>query len=143
MALKNNTWKVNQWYDQAVAGNISYTGEGQLWTVGRNAYGTLGQNESGYIKRSSPVQIPGTTWNYASGGGIVSMATKTDGTLWSWGISISLGLNQPDNTHQSSPCQVGTDTTWKSVALANPGTVAAIKTDGTLWSWGYNNSGQL
>ena len=27
MALKNNTWKLNQWYDQNVAGNASYSGD--------------------------------------------------------------------------------------------------------------------
>ena len=26
MALKNNTWKLNQWYDQSVAGNATYSG---------------------------------------------------------------------------------------------------------------------
>ena len=25
MALKNNTWKLNQWYDQSVAGNAAYS----------------------------------------------------------------------------------------------------------------------
>ena len=30
MALKNNTWKLNQWYDQSVAGNVSYTGTNLL-----------------------------------------------------------------------------------------------------------------
>ena len=34
MALKNNTWKLNQWYDQDVAGNVSYSGAQQLFTVG-------------------------------------------------------------------------------------------------------------
>jgi alpha-tubulin suppressor-like RCC1 family protein len=34
---------------------------------------------------SSPVQIPGTTWSSISTGNDHSLATKTDGTLWSWG----------------------------------------------------------
>ena len=33
MALKNNTWKLNQWYDQSVAGNADYSGEIQLWAL--------------------------------------------------------------------------------------------------------------
>ena len=33
MALKNNTWKLNQWYDQNVAGNISYSGQQELWVL--------------------------------------------------------------------------------------------------------------
>ena len=36
---------------------------------------------------SSPVQIPGTTWNKVSTGGNLVIASKTDGTYWSWGSS--------------------------------------------------------
>jgi alpha-tubulin suppressor-like RCC1 family protein len=45
--------------------------------------GQLGQNDT--IHRSSPVQIPGTSWSSISGGDNIHLATKTDGTLWSWG----------------------------------------------------------
>jgi alpha-tubulin suppressor-like RCC1 family protein len=45
----------------------------------------LGQGNRTY--RSSPVQIPGTTWSSISGGTQYSLATKTDGTLWSWGYN--------------------------------------------------------
>ena len=42
MALKNNTWKLNQWYDQNVAGNVSYSGVPILYAVGGdNNYGQL------------------------------------------------------------------------------------------------------
>ena len=57
MALKNNTWKLNQWYDQNVAGNVDYSGEIQLWGWGRNETGRLAQNcQSG---STSTGQIPG------------------------------------------------------------------------------------
>ena len=61
MALKNNTWKLNQWYDQDVAGNVSYSGENELFTWGKNNYGQQAQNDR--TTRSSPIQIPGTDWN--------------------------------------------------------------------------------
>jgi len=63
MALKNNTWKLNQWYDQSVAGNAAYSAfsSGEFWTWGNNENGELGQNNRTYY--SSPVQIPGTSWN--------------------------------------------------------------------------------
>ena len=86
MALKNNTWKLNQWYDQAVAGTQGdYSGEIQLWGWGRNNHGQLGVNDKN--NRSSPVQIPGTTWTtpIVSGSGAgdtLQAALKTDGTLW-------------------------------------------------------------
>jgi alpha-tubulin suppressor-like RCC1 family protein len=154
MALRNNTWKLNQWYDQDVAGNVSYIGQrGTLFGVGRNHRGQIGNNtvapgsQDGY---SSPIQITGTTWHSISNcgnGGMdhTRLAVKTDGTLWSWGYNErgQLGLN--DKTHRSSPTQIGSGTDWTkdSKALRNARSGFAIKTDGTLWSWGYGNQGAL
>jgi alpha-tubulin suppressor-like RCC1 family protein len=42
----------------------------------------------------------------------------------------------------SSPVQVGALTTWSKVAAGNFHSLA-IKTDGTLWSWGRNSEAQL
>ena len=70
-------------------------------------------------------------------------AIKTDGTLWTWGINDqgNLGHNQA-STSYSSPKQVGSDTTWSKVTCFGY-TMAATKTDGTLWAWGHNAVGQL
>ena len=115
--------------------------DGTLWTWGDNSNGTLGVNN--LTQRSSPVQIPGTTWRHVSGGQNFCMATKTDGTLWTWGHNGQggLGLNQPDNTKLSSPTQIP-GTTWYA-AFTGYYESAGLKTDGTLWSWGYNTQGQL
>ena len=42
---------------------------------------------------------------------------------------------------RSSPTQVGTDTNWASVSGNRRSW--GIKTDGTLWAWGYNSTGEL
>jgi len=143
MALKNNTWKLNQWYDQNVAGNATYSAldPGQLWNVGSNSSGQLGQNNR--TQYSSPVQVPGTNWLSVSSGSSLVLALKTDNTLWAWGSNEvgELGQNQPNNSHLSSPVQVP-GTTWSKNAVIGYGQ-AAVKTDGTLWTWGRNNVGQL
>ena len=53
-----------------------------------------------------------------------------------------LGQNTSDTVNVSSPVQIGALTTWSKVYGAAD-SIFAIKTDGTLWSWGYNNNGQL
>ena len=45
-------------------------------------------------------------------------------------------------TNRNVPTQVGTATSWQSVAAGSYHTVA-VRTDGTLWAWGNNLSGQL
>ncbi len=120
--------------------------DGTLWTWGEDTQGQLGQNE--LIERSSPVQIPGTTWSSISSHHYANFATKTDGTLWAWGWNVwgVLGINihyAPSNKGRSSPVQIP-GTTWSSVSV-NGGryAAAAIKTDGTLWAWGLNGPGML
>ena len=39
-------------------------------------------------------------------------ATKTDGTLWSWGTNTNGTLGHNNTTGYSSPKQVGTATIW-------------------------------
>ena len=106
-----------------------------------------GNNNPGAANKSSPTQLPGTNWKALNGpfdnNGGNMVWTKTDGTLWAWGDAASygaLGLN--DDTQYSSPIQVGTDTDWKQ-ASAGYRYGVAVKTDGTLWSWGYGERGVL
>ena len=119
--------------------------DGTLWAWGGNNEGQLGQNEPGSLDRSSPVQVgDDTTWAAVSAFTYANIATKTDGTLWSWGLNQNGQLGQNDRTHYSSPTQVGTDTTWGilNTSCSRYG-VAAIKTDGTLWQWGKSTNGGM
>ena len=116
--------------------------DGTLWMWGNNHMGGLGQNQNDWpSRRSSPTQIPGSTWNNIDSGNYCSYATKTDGTLWAWGVNAQGNLGQNDVVHYSSPVQIP-GTTWVyPVAIFN--SLFAVKTDGTLWATGRNALGQL
>ena len=116
---------------------------GTLWTWGTNAtYGTLGLNDR--VNRSSPTQVGVlTNWSNIYCGYRHMVAVKTDGTLWSWGDNTygQLGIGTSGN-YYSSPKQVGSLTNWLQAASGKYNNIV-IKTDGSLWSWGYNADGQL
>jgi alpha-tubulin suppressor-like RCC1 family protein len=114
--------------------------DGTLWAWGKNTSGQLGQLNT--IDISSPVQVGSlANWKLVSTGHYHTAAIKTDGTLWIWGHNSdgvtggALGLS--DITHRSSPVQVGSMTNWRLVSSGRNHT-SAVKTDGTLWIWGYN-----
>jgi len=113
-----------------------------LWMWGHNLYGQLGLEDLEF--RSSPVQIGSlTNWDKVVCGAGHTLAVKTDGTLWSWGVNNRGELGQGDLVKRSSPVQVGSLTTWDKLSATQTYSSYGIKTDGTLWSWGYNDKGQL
>jgi alpha-tubulin suppressor-like RCC1 family protein len=117
--------------------------DGTLWGWGYNAHGQLGDNT--VANKSSPIQTitGGTNWKMVATGYYNTFAIKTDGTLWGWGLNGNGTLGDNTTTNKSSPVQtIAGGTNWKTVAVGT-WQVAAIKTDGTLWTWGINGSGQL
>ena len=116
--------------------------DGTLWSWGYGNQGELGQGSTS-DGRSSPIQIPGTTWSKnISTGENFAMATKTDGTLWAWGDNGQGQIGHNSKTKYTSPKQVGADTNWTAVSSQWYSSFG-VKTDGTLWSWGSNGSAQL
>ena len=117
--------------------------DGTLWTWGRNSYGQLGDNTT--TNRSTPVTTfaGGTNWKQVSGGSRHAAAIKTDGTLWTWGQNSNGQSGDNTTTNRTTPVTTFSGgTNWKQVDCGTSFT-AAIKTDGTLWTWGLNNLGQL
>ena len=133
----------------AISGGYDHAGgikkDGTLWLWGRATYGQLGHNDR--VDRSSPTQVGAlTTWSRVEVSQRSTIAIKTDGTIWTWGGSVwgMLGNNTTyaDSPGRSSPVQLGSLTTWSDLAVGSI-SVAALKTDGTWWAWGYNGSGML
>ena len=132
---------------------LAFKNDGSLWGWGNSGYGQMnpGDITMGY---SSPIQVAvGGVWNQVVSGGPYSAGIKTDGTLWFWGYCEQgqFGNNIAQNTITFS--QEVTNSTWSSVSIPESlsytdnlyvvGATAAIKTDGTLWTWGGNSYGQL
>ena len=131
-----------------VAGGTNHTAaiktDGTLWTWGRNdSGGRLGTND--ITNRPTPVTTfaGGTNWKQVAGGGSHTAAIKTDGTLWTWGNNAYGRLGDNTTTNRNTPVTTfAGGTNWKQVDGGFSHT-AAIKTDGTLWTWGNNSTGRL
>ena len=116
---------------------------GTLWTWGYNNSGQLGDGTS--TDRLTPVQeATGTAdWVAVAAGSIHTMALKSNGTLWTWGNNSWGQLGDGTTTPRLTPVQEATVATdWNAIAVGTYHTVAR-KADGTLWSWGQNEFGQL
>ena len=115
--------------------------DGTLWAWGQNTKGQLGDGT--VTSRNSPVQIGSLTdWLSIACGQYTSFGVRSNGTMYSWGFSgtgqfaPNLGQSRSGPPNSSAPTQIGALTTWLAVSAGNYN-MLAVKTDGTLWTWGY------
>lgn len=122
-------------------------------TVVRKADGTMagfGLNHSGQLGDGTAVDrvIPTPTvdasnlWVNMTAGDFHTLALRSDGSLWGWGLNQNGQIGDKTNLDKLAPIQVGTDKKW-SVVSAGKAHSVGVKTDGTLWAWGRNFDGQL
>ncbi|MBK8035659.1 MAG: cadherin-like beta sandwich domain-containing protein [Verrucomicrobiaceae bacterium] len=142
----DTNWRqVSMGTDHAVATRT----DGTLWAFGRNNNGQAGQGSTATAQYTSPVQIgTDTNWAWAVAGANHCVAVKTNGTLWAWGANGSGQCGQGNTTtaNYPAPTQVGTATNWSEIGdglYAGADFTLALRTTGTLWSWGSNANGQL
>jgi alpha-tubulin suppressor-like RCC1 family protein len=125
----------------AIAGgqnhSLAVRADGTLWAWGSGASGRLGNGSLDPIIQTSPAQVGlDTNWASVSAGRAHSLATKRDGSLWSWGSGDN-GVLGNGNIPRSSPAVIGTNIPW-AMAVAGLDHNMGILSDGTLWGWGYN-----
>lgn len=137
----------NDWSDKISLSDfvLALKTNGSLWAWGSNQDGQCGNGTSGVQNIIlTPEQIGTATWLDVGASAQYSLGIKTDGTLWAWGKNEwgQLGIGDSNIQNFLVPVQVGTANNWAKVFPF--GSISfAIKTDGTLWSWGSPNGGTL
>ena len=142
----------------AIAMGASHTlalkSDGTLLAWGPNgSSGQLGNNStSGSLV---PVQVVGpggvgalTGVTEIAASGSQSLAVRNDGTVWAWGWNRDGQLGNNSTTDSSVPVKVvGPEGLGVLTGIASIGAGGshglARKTDGTVWTWGFNGNGQL
>jgi alpha-tubulin suppressor-like RCC1 family protein len=118
--------------------------DGTLWGWGYNGLGQLGDGTTN--NKISPVQIGNDKdWVYLDCGEFHTIAIKSDGTLWAWGANNFGQLGDGTTTDKHTPIQIGSNQYCYKSTMENSQNVntEAIRTDGSLWGWGWNFNGEL
>lgn len=118
--------------------------KGVVWGWGINYSGELGTGVKGHQTAAVPVfqdvqKISTSSYN--------SFALKNDGTVWVWGRATGLQGDGTSNSTQGindflTPVPIKELTNIVDISTG-PDQALALKSDGTVWSWGNSNGGLL
>ena len=124
------------------ASSYGLKADGTLWGWGYNTDGRVGDGTT--TSRNSPVQITtSANWVNVNAGRTHVTALKADGSLWSWGWNASGQLGDGTSTSSNIPVNIYTlSDRWLNMDSRNASAVA-LKSNGTLWTWGANGYGEL
>jgi hypothetical protein len=124
--------------------SLVLTSDGRVWAFGDNGRGELGNDTT--TNSDVPVQVPGVAGvtQIAAGNGF-SVALTSSGNVLTWGDDSygELGGDYAGRFGYSTrPVHVHGLTGVTQIA-AGGRFILALRSDGTVWAWGQNGSGQL
>ena len=122
---------------------MALTRDGKIWVWGYNGEGELGIGSSDWAI-SQPRMITGLpNMSALSAGDEHSVVLDNDGNVWAWGKNWDGEVgNGQVSFSQSSPVKIAGLDHVTEVAAADVHSLC-LKSDGTVWTWGLNNAGQL
>ncbi len=118
--------------------------DGSLWSWGWNEKGQSGNGVS--ERTATPTLADGNrVWKKTVGGKAYGFFLAEDGSLWAAGTATNGVQGTNDGVDHKVLTRIGTDNDWVDMACSRfwGYSAFAIKTNGTLWSWGENSAGQL
>ncbi|MFT3795403.1 T9SS type A sorting domain-containing protein [Flavobacterium sp.] len=138
----------NDWESVAAGdyGTLAIKTDHSLWAWGTENGGELGVNTN-FHYFETPVQSGNNTydWLKVSKGEISnSLMIKTDGSLWSMGNNVNgnVGNGGPPTEQVPAAIQIAPGPGWVEISSGSYHS-AAIKSDGSMWTWGINSYGQI
>lgn len=131
--------------------SVALRNDGTVWSWGGNSSGQLGNNSA--VDSAIPVQVcrlsgatcaPLTGIVAVSAGGQHSAALTGAGEVFTWGSNNRFQLGDSSSLHRLAPVNPVAGLAAPIAAIAAGGFhTLALLTDGTVWAWGGNSSGEL
>ncbi|MQY10208.1 hypothetical protein SRB5_03150 [Streptomyces sp. RB5] len=125
------------------AHGLAVASDGRLFAWGSNWAGQLGVGDTD--NRMTPVEVtlPGNVTDIAAGSGH-SLAVASDGRLFAWGSNWAGQLGVGDTNDRLTPVELTLpgDVTVTTIAAGAEHSLA-VASDGRLFAWGSNWTGQL
>jgi alpha-tubulin suppressor-like RCC1 family protein len=122
--------------------------DGSVFGWGNGTSGQIGDGAA--TKRSAPTAVVGLGAGSGvvqiAAGGSFAMALKRDGSVWAWGNNASgqLGDGTAPTDHRVPVPVKGLGSGSRVVQVTGGNSFAlALKSDGTVFAWGNNESGEL
>ena len=132
----NDDWLSVQLNLKSAAGINKY---GELNTWGDNSYGELGNGIALGQDHLGVSNFVAADWSLLTD----DLGIKSDGTLWSWGYNRHGNLgNGLIKIGSSTPALTDNNTSWINT-IHSESLAYGLRSDGTLWSWGFNGYGGL
>lgn len=130
--------------DVACGSNYAFAikSDGTLWTCG---YATPFAPGTGYPFMQQPDQLGfDSDWEQVACGSDHNFFIKKDGSLWGSGFNMDAGIGNgtTGNVNPFFPEKVGSANNWASVTCGFH-QVLGIRSDNSLWAWGWNAGGIL
>ncbi len=122
---------------------VSIDSNGQVWGWGNNGYGQLGNNSISQV--CTPVSIQGykKTFCNISSGYFNTIGIDKNGQVWGWGYNYYGQLGNNSVTSERTPVSIlGSKKTFCNIVSGRYHSTSIDK-NGQVWTWGYNNYGQL
>ncbi len=138
----SNVVQVAAGYGSPEGHGLAVRSDGTVWAWGDNDNGDLGDGTTD--GRLAPVQVLGLTGvTQVAAACDHGLALRSDGTVWAWGANGVGQLGRGTITDHEATAAPVSGLAGVTKIAAGCGFSLALRSDGTLWAWGWNNAGQL
>lgn len=114
-----------------------------LWAAGHNGFGQLGRGNTTHSAEF--ITVPGVSVGSLNVSHFCVFVVQTNGTLRNWGYNVQGQLGVGDATQRTSPTAPSGSHTGVIKVISHDNYTSSwfLKSDGSIYSTGYNGHGQL